>query len=139
MWSSTVKINRNFMNIRESITLPTLLRKETLVNPIHFDSNQWRKLKWEKIKARVSKLMLRIAEATTRGARHLIKRLQYLLRNSFYAKLLAVKKVTENKGKKTSGIDKVRWLTAQSKLKGALSLNCKGYKFRRAQHIKKKI
>lgn len=130
------------MNIRESITLPrvvtipriaTIIGKETLTNPTDFDL--WKAFDWKRIKARVNKLMLRIAEGAKRGAMHLVKRLQYLLTNSYYAKLLTVKKVTENKGKKTSGVDKKRWLTAQSKLMGALSLNCKGYKAKPLKRI----
>lgn len=42
-------------------------------------------------------------------------KLQYLLTKSFYAKLIAVKKIVTNKGKRTAGIDLERWSTANQK------------------------
>ena len=70
-----------------------------------------------------------------RGNRNLAKKLQYLLITSFYAKLLAVKQVTSNKGKNTPGIDKQLWRTPSSKLEAALSLNPKGYKAKPLRRI----
>jgi hypothetical protein len=43
-------------------------------------------------------------------------------------KALAVKRVTENKGKRTSGVDHVLWSTPQSKLKAIASLQRRGYR-----------
>jgi RNA-directed DNA polymerase len=40
-----------------------------------------------------------------------------LLTSSFEAKALAVKRVTSNKGKRTAGVDKVKWITPAQKLK----------------------
>jgi RNA-directed DNA polymerase len=70
----------------------------------------------------------------------LAKKLQYLLTNSFSAKLLAVKKVTSNRGKNTPGVDNRIWSTPATKLKAALSLKSKGYKARplRRTYIEKK-
>jgi RNA-directed DNA polymerase len=57
-----------------------------------------------------------------------VKRLSYLLTHSFYAKLLAVRKVIQNKGKRTAGIDGKLWKTPEAKLKAALKLSDKRYK-----------
>src|SRR5674476_1189022 len=38
------------------------------------------------------------------------------------------RRVTRNKGKRTSGIDGEKWLTSTSKMKAVLSLTGKGYK-----------
>lgn len=57
-----------------------------------------------------------------------MKILQYLLTKSYNAKLLAVKKVITNKGKRTAGVDEELWDTAERKYKGALELSNKGYK-----------
>ena len=89
---------------------------------------QWSSIHWKLIERQVNKLQSRITQATKEGKKSLAKKLQYLLTNSFFAKLLAVRKVTTNKGKNTSGIDKRLWSTPASKLKGALSLKRKGYK-----------
>ncbi|MBW1998823.1 MAG: reverse transcriptase N-terminal domain-containing protein, partial [Deltaproteobacteria bacterium] len=50
------------------------------------------------------------------------KALQYLLTRSFYAKVLAVKRVTSNKGKKTPGVDGVLWQGARARWRAACSL-----------------
>jgi len=89
---------------------------------------QWKNIHWPTIQRRVNKLQSRITKAVKEGKKRLAKKLQYLLTKSFFAKLLAVRKVTTNRGKNTSGIDKRLWSTAASKLKGTLSLECKGYK-----------
>lgn len=88
----------------------------------------WNNLNWELIESKVSKLQSRIAKAVEQGRYNLAKKLQYLLTNSFYAKLLATKKVTTNKGKNTPGIDGAILSTPDSKYKNALSLTNKGYK-----------
>ena len=53
---------------------------------------------------------------------------QYLLTHSYYGKALAVRKVTTNKGKNTSGVDKELWSTPASKMRGVLTLTDKNYK-----------
>ena len=57
-----------------------------------------------------------------------MKRLQYLLTHSYYAKVLAVRKVTTNKGKKTPGVGGDLWSTPVAKMRGVLTLTDKGYK-----------
>ncbi|MTI61911.1 MAG: hypothetical protein FH762_18355 [Firmicutes bacterium] len=69
-----------------------------------------------------------MAKAVSKNRWNLVRKLQYLLAKSFYAKLLAVKKVTSNKGKRTPGIDNQLWKTPSQKYKGAMSLSNKGYK-----------
>lgn len=88
----------------------------------------WNGLNWSEIELVVSKLQSRIAKAVERGRNNLAKKLQYLLTNSFYAKLLAVKRVTTNKGKRTPGIDGEFWTTSAKKYEAALSLTKKNYK-----------
>jgi RNA-directed DNA polymerase len=53
--------------------------------------------------------------------------LQRLLTRSRSGKLLAVKRVTENKGKRTAGVDGEIWATPMSKLKASQSLMHRGY------------
>ncbi|MTI95976.1 MAG: group II intron reverse transcriptase/maturase, partial [Firmicutes bacterium] len=93
---------------------------------------------WAQVEQNVNRLQSRIAKATVQGNKNRVKRLQ--LTNSFYAKAYAVKKVTSNKGKNTSGIDKKLWSTSASKMKAALSLTNKMYKAKplRRVYIEKK-
>ena len=62
---------------------------------------QWKSIDWKKAEAEVNRLQARIAKATQEKKWNTVKRLQYLLTHSYYAKALAVRKVTTNKGKKT--------------------------------------
>lgn len=72
---------------------------------------QWDSMDWCKIENDVNRLQSRIAKATIEGKRNKVRRLQYLLTYSFSAKAYAIRKVTTNQGKKTSGVDKKLWLT----------------------------
>lgn len=91
-------------------------------------AHQWETIDWHKIEYDVNRLQTRIAKATASGDNNKAKRLQYLLTHSFSAKALAVRKVTTNKGKKTSGVDKKLWSTSASKMKATLSLTDRGYR-----------
>jgi RNA-directed DNA polymerase len=88
----------------------------------------WKSINWKQVKQSVKSLQLRIAKATREGKHNKVKALQWLLTHSFAAKLLAVKRVTENSGKRTPGVDGVRWKTPTQKLQAALSLVRKNYK-----------
>lgn len=91
-------------------------------------TNQWDNLDWIQIECDVNRLQTRIAKATVNGNKNKVKRLQYLLTHSFSAKALAVRKVTTNKGKNTSGVDKKLWSTSASKMKAVLSLSDRKYR-----------
>jgi RNA-directed DNA polymerase len=89
---------------------------------------KWIDIDWEKVEEYVNRLQTRITKAIKQGKWHLVKRLQYLLTNSFYAKLLAVRRVTQNKGRRTVGIDGAKWKTPNSKMNAALKLSNEKYK-----------
>lgn len=71
---------------------------------------------------------MRIAKAIKLGRQNKAKALQWLLTHSFYAKCLAVRRVTQSGGKNTPGVDKVIWKTPNQKMKAVLSLKRRGYK-----------
>ena len=64
-------------------------------------SSQWTSINWMAIEQHVLKLQMRIAKATREGKRGKAKALQWILTHSKAAKLLAVKRVSQNKGPKT--------------------------------------
>ena len=66
----------------------------------------WGSMDWLRCEQYVQKLQARIVKAQKEGRHNKVKALQWLLTHSFYAKALAVKRVTSNKGKNTSGVDK---------------------------------
>lgn len=82
----------------------------------------WKSINWKKVKAEVKRLQMRIAKAVREGKTHLVKVLQWILSHSFYAKLLAVKTATSNKGAKTPGVDGVIWNTPAKKDEGSYSV-----------------
>ena len=86
---------------------------------------QWKSIDWKKAEAEVNRLQTRIAKATQEKKWNTVKRLQYLLTHSYYAKALAVRKVTTNKGKKTPGVDGEVWSTPAAKMRGVLTLTDK--------------
>ena len=68
-------------------------------------ARSWESIDWKKAEAYVKKLQMRIVKAQKDGHYSKVKTLQWLLTHSFYAKALAVKRVTSNKGKNTAGVD----------------------------------
>lgn len=110
------------MNVRISNTL----QGEKLTN-VQL-RNQWNIIDWKKVEKHVNRLQVRITKAVIEGKWYLVKRLQYLLTHSYYAKLLATRKTNQNKGKRTAGIDGETWSSPEAKMKAALSLTDRRYK-----------
>jgi len=75
----------------------------------------WHSIDWASCYRRVRSLQRRIVQAVRAGAWRKVKRLCYLLVHSFAGRALAVKRVTENAGKKTPGMDGERWDTPEKK------------------------
>lgn len=89
----------------------------TPVASASFDGmKNWHDLDWARIQQTVRKTQLKIAQATREGDWRRVKRLQRLLTHSFYGRCLAVRRVTENRGRKTPGVDGEAWGTPQAKL-----------------------
>ena len=103
-------------------------------------SAQWKNIDWHKAEREVNRLQIRIVKATQQKDYNAVKRLQYLLTHSFYAKALAVKRVVTNDGRRTPGVDGVLWNTPAKKMAAALSLTDKRYRARplRRVYIEKK-
>jgi len=100
----------------------------------------WKTIIWSTVEYEVKRLQLRIAKAIKMGRYAKAKALQWILSHSFYAKLLAVKRVTQNTGKRTPGVDGVIWKTDNQKINAAYALKRKGYQAQplRRIHIPKK-
>ena len=94
----------------------------------------WDNINWQKIDRYVYKLQTRIYAASRRGEIKKVRKLQKTLMNSWSCKVLAVRRVTtENRGKKTAGVDGVKSLSpiARMKLVGQLKLTGKSKPTRR--------
>jgi RNA-directed DNA polymerase len=79
---------------------------------------QWRDIPWKKLERRVFKLQKRIYQASNRGDVKVVRKLQKTLLRSWSAKCIAVRRVTQdNKGKKTAGVDGIKSLSPEARLK----------------------
>lgn len=87
----------------------------------------WASINWSQCHSEVRRLQARIVKATKEGRWGKVQALQHLLTCSFSAKALAVKRVTENKGKATPGVDRETWTTPGAKSDALLSLKRRGY------------
>jgi RNA-directed DNA polymerase len=88
----------------------------------------WHTIDWKQCHQTVQSLQARIVKATQEGRWNKVKSLQRLLTHSYAAKAIAVRQVTENRGKKTPGVDKLVWSTSKCKYQAVLSLRKRGYR-----------
>ena len=88
----------------------------------------WHDIEWDKVHRNVRRLQARIVKATQEGRWGKVKALQHLLTRSFSGKALAVKRVTENQGKNTPGVDGETWNTPAKKMKAVHELRQRGYR-----------
>ena len=109
------------MKVRHSTTLNGEKRTDRKL------ASQWKSIDWDDVKFRVNRLQTRIAKATHNENWNLVKRLTYLLTHSHSAKLLAVRIITQNRGKRTAGVDGQLWKSASDKMHAALSLTDQQY------------
>lgn len=88
----------------------------------------WHRINWDQARCEVRRLQMRIAKAVQENRWNKVRALQHLLTGSFYAKAMAVKRVTSNKGKKTPGVDGVLWKGTRVKGQAIRSLRRRGYR-----------
>jgi len=97
------------------LPLKTNLTRKVLSNE---SMGEWKHINWRKLERRVFKLQKRIYKASLRGDVKAFRRLQKTLMNSWSAKCLSVRRVTQdNQGKKTAGVDGVKSLSPEARLK----------------------
>jgi RNA-directed DNA polymerase len=89
-----------------------------MTNVQHMDKIKWNDINWKVVEREVYKLQKRIYRASQNGNVKRVHELQQLLTKSYNAKLLAVRKCTQdNQGKKTAGVDGVKNLRPEQRLK----------------------
>src|SRR5579859_4424314 len=87
----------------------------------------WHQINWRQAERTVRRLQARIAQATQEGKWGKVKALQRLLTHSLSGKALAIRRVTENTGKRTPGVDGEIWKTPQQKAAAIDALHQRGY------------
>jgi len=89
---------------------------------------QWHSIDWVSAHKMVRRLQERIVKATRESRWGKVKALQYLLTRSLSAKAVAVRRVTENTGKRTPGVDGVTWSSPDQKAAALKTLKRRGYR-----------
>ncbi len=87
----------------------------------------WHDIDWKATNHNVRRLQARIVKATKEGKWDKVKALQRLLTHSFSGKAIAVRRVTENDGGATPGVDKIIWDTPEKKATAIATLKQRGY------------
>lgn len=87
----------------------------------------WHDIDWKAVDHTVRRLQARIVKATKEGKWGKVKALQRLLTHSFSGKAVAVRRVTENDGSDTPGVDQVIWETPEMKAQAIATLKQRGY------------
>jgi RNA-directed DNA polymerase len=95
---------------------------------------EWLAIDWQSVNRNVRRLQVRIVQAWKAGRWNKVKALQHLLTCSYSGKVLAVRRVTENAGKKTPGVDGEIWDTPEKKAQAVHVLKRNGY---RAQPLRR--
>jgi len=88
----------------------------------------WHDIDWKATNHNVRRLQARIVKATKEGKWGKVKAVQRLLTHSFSGKALAVRRVTENDGGATPGVDKIIWDTPEKKATAIATLKQRGYR-----------
>src|SRR5471032_2378902 len=90
--------------------------------------NEWAAIDWRQVQANVRGMQHRLAKATKAGDWRRVKSLQRWLTRSFCGKALAVKRVTENQGKRTAGVDRQLWDSPTQKHAAIATLKKRRYR-----------
>lgn len=88
----------------------------------------WHAINWSEVNRNVRRLQARIVKAAQENRWGRVKALQHLLTRSFSGKALAVRRVTENQGRKTPGVDQIVWNTSEKKAQAVRDLRQRGYR-----------
>ena len=134
--ASVISFIRRTVNFRPSGRVPASLKEEDSmkVHPGFSVSassrvpETWQAIDWHRVETNVRGMQVRIAKATREGDWRRVKALQRLLTRSFCGKALAVRRVTENQGRRTAGVDRELWETPKAKRDAIDSLNRRGYR-----------
>ncbi|MDR5834452.1 group II intron reverse transcriptase/maturase [Caballeronia sp. LZ034LL] len=88
----------------------------------------WNAVNWRKVERNVRGMQIRIAKATREGDWRRVKALQRMLTRMLSAKLYAVRRVTQNQGARTAGVDRELWDSPERRWEAIGRLKRRGYK-----------
>ena len=90
--------------------------------------DNWHAVDWRRVERNVRGMQIRIAKATRESNWRRVKALQRMLTRTLSAKLHAVRRVTQNQGARTAGVDRELWDSPESRRQAVNRLTAYGYK-----------
>src|ERR1700722_630025 len=97
------------------------------VGAVPREAAEWYAINLPSTHRNVRRLQVRLVQPTKARRRGRVRALQRLLTHSYSGKVLAVRRVTENNGKKTPGVDQEIWDTPEKKTQAVHALRQRGY------------
>src|SRR5262245_58090465 len=95
----------------------------------------WRSIKWKQANRNVRCLQRRIVQAQQQGKKRKVRALQFILARSYSARCLAVRRVVENPGRCTPGVDGQKLDTPEKKAQAVEKLNAEDYQPRPLKRV----
>ena len=106
--------------------------------PLDPASETWNKLPWRKLEKHCYRIQKRIYRASQRGNTRAVHKLQKLLTKSEAARLVAVRRVTQdNQGKKTAGVDGIKSVKPQARFVMASEIHPTCWKHQVSQPVRR--
>lgn len=119
------------------VSIPNQQRRQTKALPATDEARrgaasdkrvEWNRIDWKAANKHVRRLQARIVRATREGRWGEVEYLQRLVTHSFSGRAMAVRRVTENRGKRTAGVDGETWETPEKKAAAVRTLKRRGYR-----------
>jgi RNA-directed DNA polymerase len=102
------------------------------------ESEAWKAIPWRKLEQHVFRIQKRIYRASQIGNTRKVQKLQKLLMKAQAARLLAVRRVTQdNQGKKTAGIDGVKSVQPAQRFLLVQAIHPKNWKHQKAKPVRR--
>ena len=98
-------VNKGSLKMSEKDTVPLAMK--------------WDSIDWKNINFKVRQIQTRIVKYSKQKKLWKVRKLQRLLRKSFYATLYSVKRTTTNKGKRTPGVDGQLWYQIRKEMESS--------------------
>src|SRR6266536_5128488 len=106
--------------------------------PLDPESEAWNTIAWRKLEQHCLRIQKRIFRASQRGNTRAVHKLQKLLMKSEAARLLAVRRVTQdNQGKKTAGIDGIKNVKPQERFTLVAQIHPKHWKHQKPKPVRR--
>jgi len=113
------------------MTQPTGIRRELEAAPRAAGASlrpvDWRSIKWKQANRNVRRLQRRIVQAQQQGKKRKVRALQFILTRSHSGRCLAVRRVVENPGRHTPGVDGQKLDTPEKKAQAVEKLSTEDY------------